>query len=66
MKKTCPRCRQAFKCHADDIWKCDCIKVRPSGAARTYMDLYYPDECLCFDCLSAIASLTEEELLKTI
>jgi hypothetical protein len=66
MKKICPCCRQAFECHADDIRKCDCIKVHTSAAARTCMNLYYPDECLCFGCLSAFASLTDDEIIRML
>lgn len=52
MKKICPKCGKEFECiHSKDCW---CAKVNLDDEARKRLNGY--KDCLCKDCLSAIAA----------
>ncbi len=53
--KHCPRCGGGFECRLGSIHRCQCVDVILSDAAREAIGLEY-DECLCRDCLLAIAA----------
>jgi hypothetical protein len=51
--KTCPRCGASFEClHSPQCW---CAAVRLDEKARSELAARYSD-CLCPECLAAIAA----------
>lgn len=53
MNKCCPRCGKAFVCTHNAL--CQCVGISLSVRARTYMQMHYPDQCLCRQCLQDIS-----------
>ena len=52
-EKECPRCGARFVC-THDI-DCECVGVRLTAEARSYIRAHYSD-CLCCGCLKEINS----------
>ncbi|QYY36215.1 cysteine-rich CWC family protein [Ruficoccus sp. ZRK36] len=60
MVKRCPRCGHVFECRSNDIAHCQCTRVlMPHGLPSWVKELY--NECLCEDCLRALAKEASDE-----
>ncbi|NOQ71957.1 MAG: hypothetical protein GQ574_08145 [Crocinitomix sp.] len=59
MKKTCAKCHQSFECLMEDIKNCHCSNIVLSKTALEAIAENY-DNCLCNECLQAIASVETE------
>jgi hypothetical protein len=53
--KTCPRCGRTFECKANNPVRCNCALVELDEERLDAMQRRYSD-CLCLDCLRAIAA----------
>jgi hypothetical protein len=54
--KTCPRCRHAFECRANDIAQCACYALQLGEQERVFIAHTYTG-CLCVDCLKEIKAI---------
>jgi hypothetical protein len=54
-EKTCPRCGRTFECKVNNPVHCECARVDLDDATLHALHGRYPD-CLCLDCLRAIAT----------
>ncbi len=54
-EKTCPRCGRTFECKANNPVRCECALVELDDRALQALHGCYAD-CLCLDCLRAIAA----------
>lgn len=54
--KSCPRCKDYFKCKADDINNCHCSKINLSIQTKEFLSKTSYD-CLCNSCLNEINNL---------
>ena len=60
--KICPRCKNAFSCHSEDISNCDCSKLKLSNETRSFLvNTFY--DCLCTECLEKLDQLVAQEKL---
>ncbi len=52
-QQTCPRCKQAFACKADNISICQCSAILLTDEQSQYISRQY-NGCLCIHCLQAL------------
>jgi len=51
--KRCPRCKNEFLCHHENIALCECSKIKLTAAEREKISRLFSG-CLCIKCLQEL------------